>query len=71
MGANLQSFHFDTRLVLEIFDKKKHLNARGLRMNISAPVRSSDPTKVSKNAYSLVDCTRKKNFFGGVRIGCE
>jgi len=34
-----------------------------LRMNISAPVRSSDSAKVSKNAYSLVDCTRKNFFF--------
>jgi len=47
------------------FSAKKHLNARGLRMNISAPVRSSDSANVSKNAYSLVDCTRKKIFFLG------
>jgi len=39
-----------------------------LRMNISAPVRSSDSAKLSKHATSLVDCTRKKNFFLGVRL---
>jgi len=36
-----------------------------LRMNISAPVRSSDSAKLSKHAASLVDCTRKKLFLGG------
>ena len=40
-----------------------------LRMNISAPVRSSDSAKISKNVASLVDCTRKKIFcLGGA--GC-
>jgi len=36
-----------------------------LRMNISAPVRSSDTAKLSKHAASLVDCTQKKFFFLG------
>jgi len=36
-----------------------------LWMNISAPVCSSDPAKVSKNAASLTDCTRKKIFSWG------
>ena len=36
-----------------------------------SPVRSSDSAKVSKNAYSLVDCTRKKFFSWGLRVGCE
>jgi len=36
-----------------------------LRMNISAPVRSSDSAKLSKHAASLVDYTRKKIFFLG------
>jgi len=40
-------------------------------MNISTPVCSSDLAKVLKNAYILVDCTRKKFFFLGVRVGCE
>jgi len=35
-------------------------------MNISTPVRSSDSVKVSKHAYSLVDCTLKKIFL----VGC-
>ena len=38
-----------------------------LRMNISAPIRSSGLAKLSKHAASLVDCTRKNFFFLG---GC-
>jgi len=36
-----------------------------LRMNISAPIHSSDLAKLSKHAASLVDCTLKKFFLGG------
>jgi len=36
-----------------------------LRMNISAPIRSSDSAKLSKHAASLVDCTQKKFIFLG------
>jgi len=39
-----------------------------LRGNFSAPVRSSDPAKVLKNAASLVDCTR---IFFSWGVGCE
>jgi len=39
-----------------------------MQMNISAPVRSSNSAKVSKNVASLVDCTRKKFFLGGLRV---
>ena len=42
-----------------------------LRMNISAPICSSDSAKLSKHAASLVDCTRKKFFSWGVRVGCK
>jgi len=42
-----------------------------LHMNISAPVRSSGSEIVSKHVYSLVDCTRKKFFAWGLRVGCE
>jgi len=38
-----------------------------LRGNFSAPVRSSDPAKVLKNAASLVDCTRIF-FLGGLAV---
>jgi len=41
-----------------------------LRMNIAAPVRSSDSAKVSKHAYSL-EALEKQFFSWGVRIGCE
>jgi len=38
-----------------------------LRGNFSIPVCSTDPVKVSKDAASLLDCTRKKFF----AWGCE
>jgi len=42
-----------------------------LRINISAPIRSSDSAKLSKHAASQVDCTRKIIFSWGVGVGCE
>ena len=42
-----------------------------LRMNISAPIRSSNSATLSRHAASLVDCTRKKFFSWGVRVGCD
>ena len=42
-----------------------------LRGNTSAPVRVTDLVEVSKDAASLVVCTRKKNLLGGVRVFCE
>ena len=42
-----------------------------LRGNFSGLVCSTDPVNVSKNAASLVDCTRKKIFCLGIRVVCE
>jgi len=39
--------------------------------NISTPVWVTDLVKVSKDAASLVVCTRKKFFGWGMRIFCE
>jgi len=36
-----------------------------LHGNFSGPVCSADPVKVSKDAVSLLVCTRKKKFFLG------
>jgi len=44
------------------FSKKKRLNARGLCGNFSGPKCTTDQEKVSKDAASQVDCTRKKIF---------
>jgi len=42
-----------------------------LRANFSGSVNATDPVKVSKDAVSLVACTRKKIFWLGLRIFCE
>jgi len=39
--------------------------------NFSSPVWSTDPVKVSKDAASLLICTRKKFFAWGLRVFCE
>jgi len=39
-----------------------------LRGNFSGPVCSTDPVKVSKDAVSLLVCTRKKIFAWGARF---
>jgi len=39
-----------------------------LRGNFSGPVCSTDPVKVSKDAASLLVCTRKKFFAWGMRF---
>jgi len=39
--------------------------------NFSGSVCSTDPVKVSKDAASLLVCTRKKFFCLGVRVFCE
>jgi len=44
------------------FFKKIRLNARVLRGNFAGLVCSTGPVKVSKDAASLLVCTRKKNF---------
>jgi len=42
-----------------------------LRGNFSSLVCSTDLVKVSKDAASLLVCTRKKIFCFGVRVFCE
>jgi len=42
-----------------------------LRGNYSSPVYPTDPVKVSKDASSLLVCTRKKFFGWGVQVFCE
>jgi len=42
-----------------------------LRENISAPVRVTDLVEESKDAVSLLVCTRKKIFAWGLRVFCE
>jgi len=49
---------------LRIFEKKQSLNARGFE-NFSGPVSSTDPVKVTKDAASLLVCTRKKFYWLG------
>jgi len=51
---------------------KKRLNACGFAWDFSGLVCSTDPVKVSKDAASLLVCTRKKIFFAwGMRVFCE
>jgi len=42
-----------------------------LRGNFSGPVCSTDPVKVSKDAASLLVCTRKNIFCLGDAVSCE
>ena len=46
--------HFESRVNSSGLQKAADSNV-ALRMNISAPVRSSDSAKISKNVASLVD----------------
>ena len=47
---------------------KTHL---ALHMNFSGLVSATDRVKSSRDRASLIACTRKKNFWLGVRISCE
>ena len=57
--------------LIQAVRKKTAESHVALRRNISAPVRVTDLIEVSKDAASLVVCTRKKNSRLGVRVSCE
>jgi len=53
------------------FREKKSETHTALRGNFSAPVRVTDLVEVSKDAASLLVCTRKKFFGWGMCMFCE
>jgi len=53
------------------FREKNTKTHVALRKNFSGPVRATDLVKGSKDAASLVACTRKKFFGWGLQIFCE
>ena len=59
--------HFGCRVKSSGSQKAADSNV-ALRMNISAPVRSSDSAKISKNVASLVDKSQKNFLPGGCRL---
>ena len=59
-----------TSSLIQVVCKKAAGSHMALRGNISA-VRVTDLVEVSKDAASLVVCTRKKIFWFGVRVFCE
>jgi len=62
--------HFGVRPLLGIFEKNTETHV-ALHGNYSAPVLVTDLLEVSKDAASLLVCTRKKYFGWGVRVFCE
>jgi len=57
--------------LIQAVHKKTAGSHVALRRNISAPVQVMDLVEVSKDAASLVVCTRKKIFGWGVQVFCE
>jgi len=58
-------------LLSGIFGKKNASTHVALCGNISVPVRVTDLVEASKDAASLLVCTRKKIFAWGLRVFCE
>jgi len=53
------------------FREKKHLNARGFAQEYLRSCSGIDLVEASKDAASLLVCTRKKFFAWGMRVFCE
>jgi len=63
-------FHFGTRALLGIFEKNTETHV-ALRGNFSRSVSAMDLVEASKDAASLLVCTRRKIFAWGMQIFCE
>jgi len=57
--------------LFQVVCKKTAGSHVALRGNISAPVQVTDLVEVSRDAASLVVCTRNKIFWLGVQVFCE
>jgi len=61
----MQDFNTSTSGLIQAVRKKTARSHVALRGNISAPVLVTDVVEVSKDATSLVACTRKRTFWLG------
>jgi len=60
-----------TSVLIQVVHKEIAGSHVALHRNISSPVRVTDLVKVSKDAASLIVCTRKKIFGWGERVFCD